>query len=177
MQVLKFGGSSVANAENIHKVTAILQQTVLKDKTIVIFSALGGVTDTLIQCGTLAAAGDELYKEKLAELAQRHLETVKQLIPITQQSGLLSLVKKRCNELEDICNGVFLLNELSNRTKDRIVSYGELLSSQIIAARLNTLGVSKTPGKVRRELIIYRCSIWIRYSGWYFDGPPDPNLF
>ncbi|HMH33886.1 MAG TPA: hypothetical protein VK543_12695, partial [Puia sp.] len=107
MQVLKFGGSSVANTDHINKVTAILQQAIPKDRTVVIVSAMGGATDTLIECGELAAAGDESYKEKLAALAQRHLETVKQLIPITQQSSVLSQVKKRCNEMEDICNGVF----------------------------------------------------------------------
>jgi aspartokinase len=58
---------------------------------------------------------------------------VKALIPVTQQSSVLSWVKQRCNEIEDICNGVFLLGELSARTKDRIVSFGELLSSKIIA--------------------------------------------
>ena len=59
MQVLKFGGTSVANAENIHKVVAIVQQALQKDKTIVVVSALGGITDTLLRSGELAAAGDE----------------------------------------------------------------------------------------------------------------------
>ena len=103
-------------------------------------SALGGITDILLQCGKLAAAGDETYKEKLQEVEQRHLETVKALIPVTQQSSVLSWVKQRCNEIEDICNGIFLLGELSDRTKDRIVSYGELLSSQIIAATFKCIG-------------------------------------
>ena len=58
MQVLKFGGSSVANAENINKVSANIQQAVSKDKTIVVVSALGGVTDALLSCGSNAAAGN-----------------------------------------------------------------------------------------------------------------------
>jgi len=66
---------------------------------------------------------------------------VKQLLPVAGQSQLLSLVKKACNEIEDICNGIFLLRELTARSKDRIASYGEWLSSQIIAARFNTAGV------------------------------------
>ncbi len=141
MQVLKFGGSSVANADNINKVAEIIQEALKKDRTIVIVSALGGITDTLLQSGTLAAAGDESYKEKLQLTEQRHLEAVKSLLPLTQQSAVLSLVKKRCNEIEDICNGVFLLGELSERTKDKIVSYGELISSQIVSARLKALGI------------------------------------
>lgn len=144
MQVLKFGGTSVANAENINKVTSIVQQAIGRlqhGKTIVVISALGGVTDVLLQSGSMAASGDENYKELLQKVEQRHLEAVKALIPVTQQSSVLSWVKQRCNEIEDICNGVFLLGELSARTKDRIVSFGELLSSKIVAARLNAQGV------------------------------------
>ncbi len=138
MQVLKFGGSSVANAENINKVIAIVKEKVKQDKTIVVVSALGGITDILLQCSQLAADGNEAYKEKLHEAELRHLTTVKELISILHQSAILSLVKTLCNEIEDICNGIFLLKELSERTKDRIVSYGEILSSKIIAAKLNT---------------------------------------
>lgn len=152
MQVLKFGGSSVANAGNINKVISIVQNAIQKDSTIVVVSALGGITDLLLQSGALAAAGDESYKEKLGLLEQRHLETVKALIPITNQSSVLSMVKKHCNEIEDICNGIFLLGELSPRTKDRIVSYGELLSSQIISAAFTAAG-TKNKWKDARELI------------------------
>ncbi len=90
MQVLKFGGSSVKNAENISKVVAIVKEKVKKDKTVVIVSALGGITDLLLQCCKLASESDETYKEKLQEAEQRHLQTIKELIPITQQSGTLS---------------------------------------------------------------------------------------
>ncbi|HMH24670.1 MAG TPA: aspartate kinase, partial [Puia sp.] len=153
MQVLKFGGTSVANAENINKVVAIVQEALAKDRTIVVASALGGVTDMLIQAGVQAAAGDESYKEKLHAVEQRHLETVKSLLPLTRQSSVLSFVKTRCNEIEDICNGIFLLSELSDRTRDKIVSYGELLSSHIIAARFTALGID-AGWKDSRELIV-----------------------
>src|SRR5205085_6242539 len=82
----------------------------------------------------------------------RPIESVKELLPFTKQSSFLSLVKKSCNDLEDICNGVFLLKELSARTKDRIISYGELLSSQIIAARFKALDVS-CEWKDAREIV------------------------
>ncbi len=153
MQVLKFGGSSVANAVNINKVVAIAEQAVKKDSTVVVVSALGGITDTLINGATAAAEGDEKYKDILLQVEQRHLEVVKSLIPVTQQSSVLSMVKKQCNEIEDICNGIFLLRELSARTKDRIVSYGELLSSQIIAARFKT-STANSSWKDARELIV-----------------------
>lgn len=141
MQVLKFGGTSVASAENINKVVEIVSATIKKEPAVVVVSALGGVTDLLLGAATLAAAGDETYREKLTVVEQRHLDAVKQLLPVAGQSQLLSLVKKACNEIEDISNGIFLLRELTARSKDRIASYGEWLSSQIIAARFNTAGV------------------------------------
>ncbi|PZR25977.1 MAG: bifunctional aspartate kinase/homoserine dehydrogenase I [Citrobacter freundii] len=153
MQVLKFGGTSVANAENIRKVISIVSAAKEKDKTVVIVSALGGVTDLLLSASSLAAEGDETYKEKLAVIEQRHLEAVKQLIPVAQQSQLLSLVKKSCNELEDICSGIYLLRELTARSKDRIGSYGEWLSSRIIASALQSLNVDVL-WKDSRELIV-----------------------
>jgi len=140
MQVLKFGGSSVSNAENINKMVEIIQNIKDKDRTIVVVSALGGTTDALINSVAIAAKGDENYKEKLKEIEQRHLDVVKALIPVSNQSSVLSMVKKSCNEMEDICNGVYLLQELSSRTRDRMMSYGELLSSQIISAKLKSVG-------------------------------------
>jgi aspartokinase/homoserine dehydrogenase 1 len=153
MQVLKFGGTSVANAENIRKVVGIVSAAGKKDKTVVIVSALGGVTDLLLSASSLAADGDESYKEKLAVVEQRHLEAVKQLIPVAQQSQLLSLVKKSCNEIEDICSGIFLLRELTPRSKDRIASYGEWLSSRIMAATIQSMGTDVV-WKDSRELIV-----------------------
>jgi len=141
MQVLKFGGTSVANAKNIQCVIDIVNHKLAQDRTVVVVSALGGITDVLLQCANLAANGDEGFKDKLQEVEVRHLEVVRQLIPVTHQSSMLSMVKKSCNELEDICNGILLLGELSARIKDRIVSYGELLSSQIIAAAFNAKGI------------------------------------
>ncbi|HYV53206.1 MAG TPA: aspartate kinase, partial [Chitinophagaceae bacterium] len=136
MLVLKFGGTSVGSAENIEKVIAIVKEKLNAGKVLVVVSAMGGTTDALLECGKLAAAGDEAYKEKLLEVEQRHISTVKELIAVQQQSASLSMVKKMCNEIEDLCNGIFLLNELSVRTIDKLLSYGELLSSQMIVAAL-----------------------------------------
>jgi aspartokinase/homoserine dehydrogenase 1 len=152
MRVLKFGGTSVANAENISKAVAIVVKTLEKDKAMVVVSALGGTTDLLIDIGKLAAAGDEKYKEKLSEAEHRHLQTAKELIPVAKQSAILSEIKKQINELEAICEGVFLLRELSARTLDRIVSFGELMSSVIISHKLNSMEVAHV-WKDSRELI------------------------
>ena len=152
MQVLKFGGSSVANAENINKVVSIVGQNLQKDKTVLVVSAFGGVTDLLLSAARLASQGDESYSEQLSVIEKRHLTAVQELIPVARQSSLLSAVKKQCNEIEDICNGIFLLRELSALTRDRMVSYGELLSSQIIAAKFIAEGIENT-WKDTRELI------------------------
>ena len=151
MQVIKFGGSSVANAENIKKVIAIIQDKIKTEKTIAVVSALGGITDLLLLCSHLASLGVETYKEKIKEIEQRHLIAARELIAVTNQSSVLSFIKTQCNEIEDICNGIFLLKELSARTKDRMVSYGELLSSKIITAALEN---KDTQWVDARELIV-----------------------
>jgi bifunctional aspartokinase / homoserine dehydrogenase 1 len=153
MQVLKFGGSSVANAVSIRKTIDIIRKAIEIDKTIVAVSAFGGITDSLLHCATAAATGDESYTGVLKTIEQRHLDTVRELIPVTNQSSILSMVKKTLNELEDILKGVFLLNELSTRTKDCVVSYGELLSSRIISAALTALDINNF-WKDSRELIV-----------------------
>jgi aspartokinase/homoserine dehydrogenase 1 len=139
MKVLKFGGSSVANAENIQKVAGILIQN--NEPHIVVVSALGGVTDALINTGIRAEKKDETYKDVLLQLEKKHLDTARALLPITHQSSCLSMIKQQFNALEEICNSVFYLNELSLRTKDRIISFGELLSSKIIAAFLHSKNI------------------------------------
>jgi aspartokinase/homoserine dehydrogenase 1 len=134
IKVLKFGGTSVGSADAIEKSISIVKSQLQSNKLIVVFSAMGGTTDKLILAGNQASIGDETYKATIQQIEQRHLDTVKQLIPVQQQSSVLSLVKKICNDIEDLCNGIFLLQELSPRTKDKLMSYGELISSQMIAA-------------------------------------------
>lgn len=143
MQVLKFGGSSVANSANIQKVTDIVASAIQKEPTVLVVSALGGITDLLLKTGALASQADETYKTVLKEMETRHLDAVRELLPIQQQSATLSLVKQQFNELDGICDGVFLLGELSPRTKDRIVSYGELLSSMMISAKFQSLNIDQ----------------------------------
>lgn len=141
MQVLKFGGSSVANSTNIKLIVDIITKHPA-DKIIVVVSALGGITDQLIACGQLAEAGDEKFQDVLKAIEKRHLDTTRELLPVSNQSATLSMVKQLCNELEAICEGVARLQELSARSKDRISSYGELLSSKIIAGYLGAIGVA-----------------------------------
>jgi len=140
MHVLKFGGSSVANSTNIKIICDIFLSHSAKEK-IVVVSAFGGITDQLIACGQLAEAGDEKFLEVLHAIEKRHLDTARELLPVSNQSACLSMEKQLINDLEAVCEGVFRLQELSARSKDRIVSYGELFSSKIIAGYLSSIGV------------------------------------
>lgn len=139
MKILKFGGSSVKNAENINKVVSIIRNPRYKN-AIVVLSAMGGITDLLIKTGTLASQGNTEYTEALKELEDRHISTAKSLLPVTEQSSCLSDLKKHFNELEDILEGIFRLKELSKRSLDRLVSFGELCSSRLVSFYLNATG-------------------------------------
>jgi bifunctional aspartokinase / homoserine dehydrogenase 1 len=152
IQVLKFGGTSMGSAKAIQQVAEIVKEKSKNQKVLLVVSAMSGNTDLLLNCGTLASTGNEEYKNVLKQIETRHLETVKELIPVQQQSSVLSLVKKYCNEMEDICNGIYLLGECSARTKDKLVSYGELLSSQIINAAFIYNGTNSV-WKDSREVI------------------------
>ncbi len=152
MQILKFGGTSVENAANINTVAEIIKKSAKKDKTVVVVSALGGVTDSLLKAANLAAASDESFKTILEEIQQRHVELVKKLLPKNVQGSIMGIVKKSCSEFEEICMGIFLLGELSERTKDRLICYGELLSSRIISAKLESMSL-KNEWKDSREII------------------------
>lgn len=142
----------MGSAEAIKQVAAIVQNKLQASPVMVVVSAMSGTTDQLLNCGNKASATDETYKEVLKQLETRHLDTVKALIPVQQQSSVLSMVKKYCNEIEDICNGIFLLGESSLRTKDKLMSYGELLSSTIIHAVFRAGGTNAV-WKDARELI------------------------
>ncbi|SDW90161.1 aspartate kinase [Lutibacter oricola] len=138
MKVLKFGGSSVASSENINKVIRIVKENSFKNNVAVVVSALGGVTDLLLESGKLACEGNEDYKNSFKTIEERHIEVVRELIPVNGQSSVLGQIKLMLNKLENTLEGVFLINELSAKTSDKIVSYGELFSSYIIAEAMKS---------------------------------------
>lgn len=140
MKVLKFGGTSVANANNIALVKEIVANE-KSDKTIVVVSAFGGVTDVLLRTAQLASKQDSDYKKSLSELENRHFTVIKELIPIKSQSKILSKVKSELNTLETLLEGAFLIGEITLQLSDKIVSYGELLSSYIICEYFNEQGL------------------------------------
>jgi aspartokinase/homoserine dehydrogenase 1 len=141
MKILKFGGSSVAHAHNILQAENIIKKESLQNKIIVVVSALQGTTDSLIKAANYASHKDESYIAIIKELEEKHLNLVKELIPVLDQSAWLSFVKKHFNDIEDLCNSIFVLGEFTNRIKDKITFYGEFLSSNIIASRLQFEGL------------------------------------
>mgnify|MGYP000851864160 CR=1 FL=1 len=144
MQVLKFGGTSVANAANILRVIQIVQDAMQKGPTVVVVSALGGVTDLLLDAGSMAASGQSAYRDKLSLAHQRHQDAINDLLPPDARESLQELVAKAFMELHELCHSLFLLAELTPRSRDRISHYGEWLSSQIIAAATIQRGIKCT---------------------------------
>ena len=130
MKVFKFGGTSVANAENINKVVAILQKE--KGTKVVVVSALGGITDLLVESMHWAASGKPEYLNHLSTIEERHLSVIKSCIPATQQSGIISFVKTELNRLETLLEGIHMLREITPKATAKISSFGELLSSTIL---------------------------------------------
>ncbi len=153
MKVLKFGGSSLASPERIKLVSKTIQKHLEEDSVIVVFSAFGGVTNDLLEMAELASKEDIRYKEILAQNEKRHLEAARELVPVANQSSILSKIKNEFNRLETLYEGVFLLNELSNKTRNVISGFGEILSSQIIAEYFKGLGI-KSQFADARELIV-----------------------
>lgn len=133
MIVLKFGGTSVGTADSLRNVLQIIQQHQIDGhlQTVVV-SALGGVTNQLVLIAQLAEQGDSNYEHILKEVENRHINLCQELIPVADRSGTITQVKLLFNDLEDICRGVFLIQELSPRSSDHILSFGERLSSIII---------------------------------------------
>ncbi len=153
MKVLKFGGTSVANAENISKVIKILENESKKHKIAVVVSALGGTTDMLIEAGELATTKDENYLEVFQQIADRHNNVVEGLIKGQKKRTVLKQVNSKLEELKQILQGIYLINEFSNKTIDKIVSFGELLSSYIISEALEQT-LQNSSLKDSRELIL-----------------------
>ena len=152
MEVLKFGGTSVANAQNIKLAIAIINQKAKDKKIAVVVSALSGVTDLLLLASKKAAAKDENYILVSEEIKQKHFETISELIALEHQNQLFVTINSLINQLQTLLNGCYLLGELSPRTSDAIVCFGELLSSQTIAVAL-LQSIPNSNYKDSRELI------------------------
>ena len=134
MKVLKFGGSSVGNPDRINAVIDILKNSFTDNETgAVVFSAYHGITDKLIKAGEIASQGSTEYETLLEEIEKQHLSFVRQLISVQRQSNVLAEIKYILRQLEEILHGVYLIRELSPKSLDFIMSFGERLSAYTIS--------------------------------------------
>ncbi|MBQ2458844.1 MAG: bifunctional aspartate kinase/homoserine dehydrogenase I, partial [Bacteroidaceae bacterium] len=136
MKVLKFGGTSVGSADSILNVKKIVESQT--EPVIVVVSALGGITDKLIKTAQQAEAGDPIYQKTFLEIVERHEDMVSAVIPAGRnRETLQAIVKAHLEELRSIYQGVFLIRDLSPKTQAAIVSYGERISSRIVATLID----------------------------------------
>lgn len=141
MKVLKFGGSSVGSAETIEKVIEIVRAALDTGSCAVVLSAMQGTTDALIEAGRSAERGDDGYIGILTNIADKHAAAVDHLFGDRGRSEITDFLDTMTAELSNLCEGVRLVRELSPKTLDRILSFGEIVSTRIVAARLDSIGI------------------------------------
>ena len=137
MKVLKFGGSSVGTPGALANVKKIVESTA-GDKVVVV-SALGGVPDLLLSTDALAKNDDVAYLEQYARIVERHREVIEAMVPQSERERVGSVVRGMLEELANIYKGVMLLHDLSPRALKMIVSYGERMSSVIVASIIDAV--------------------------------------
>ncbi len=143
MKVLKFGGSSVATADRIQNIIEILKAYYSRgEKFAVVFSAMGGITDSLIEMGQLAAQGDDAYLEVFDRFSERYLEAAGQLLQDPRRSQVIAELTHNHEVLKNLLYGVFLVREASPRTMDYVLSFGERNAAFLIANVLRQQGVN-----------------------------------
>lgn len=134
MKVLKFGGTSVGSVESILSLKAIVEKEAQEQPIIVVVSALGGITDKLIATSVLAQKGNEAWKDEFQAMVERHHKMIDTIITDPRKrEQLFNIVDSLFEQLRSIYFGVYLIHDLSKKTQDAIVSYGERLSSNIVA--------------------------------------------
>ena len=136
MKVLKFGGTSVGSVNSILNVKKIVES--ITEPVVVVISALGGITDKLLLTSSLASKGDSAYRHEFSEIVARHRDLINGVVPDECRAETLKHTDAVFEELENIFRGVFLIKDLSAKTSDIIVSYGERLSSYILSRVIRT---------------------------------------
>ncbi|MDH5383028.1 MAG: bifunctional aspartate kinase/homoserine dehydrogenase I, partial [Cyclobacteriaceae bacterium] len=139
MLVLKFGGTSMATSESMQNVKDIVLERSGNEDVIVVVSALGGITNLLNEAGSQASKGEIGYSELLKEVETRHIQLASSLIAPAVQGSTMGKIKLHINKIEDICKGIFWIKEITNKTNDYLLSFGEVLSSLIFSDYLNSI--------------------------------------
>lgn len=138
MKVLKFGGTSVGSVKSILSLKNIVEKESKKQPLVVVVSALGGITDKLLNTAQLALNGDEEYKNEFDSMVTRHHQMIDTIITDNKKrEKLYDTVDSLFEQLKSIYYGVYLIHDLSEKTQNAIVSYGERLSSNITATLIS----------------------------------------
>ncbi|MGD0337996.1 MAG: bifunctional aspartate kinase/homoserine dehydrogenase I [Bacteroidota bacterium] len=137
MKILKFGGSSVSNAERIREVTRIILESAKKEPSIIVVSAFQGITNQLLECAALAEAGNPTYGKLYAKIVKRHESMVSSLFKNHRNRTLDSEINQLLGELHDVLHGINLLRHAPERSLDLTASFGERLSTLILSAFIN----------------------------------------
>lgn len=140
MIVLKFGGSSIADAKKIRCVADIINKYNQQKPIVVIVSALADVTNMLENCGNQALNKLHNYIDTIKLIEDKHFEVINELVDPKNRSEIAAHIKLLCNEAEEICRGISILGEYSDRSKAKLLSLGEQMSSGVISSALNHLG-------------------------------------
>ncbi|MBU2375725.1 MAG: bifunctional aspartate kinase/homoserine dehydrogenase I [Bacteroidetes bacterium] len=139
MKILKFGGTSVGSVEALKALMGVIKRELdQKEPVIIVVSAMAGVTNQLLKMAEDAVEGSD-YMPSLTDLEKRHFVVVKELVPLQQQNQVLTKLKLYFQELEDILQGITALQELSAKTKDVVLSFGEKSSAFMISRILRTI--------------------------------------
>ena len=160
MKVMKFGGTSVGSVKSILSLKKIVETEARTQPVIVVVSALDGITDKLIATSQMAKQGDEHYREEFDAMVKRHHQMIDTIITDDKKRvDLFNNVDQLFDQLKSIFYGVYLIHDLSKKTEDTIVSYGERLSSHIVAAmikngiRMNSRDFIRTEKKLGKHVI------------------------
>lgn len=152
MHVLKFGGTSVGSATNINSVISILNTYAKNSAVVCVVSAVGGITDKLLNAGTLAQQGSHAFVDEFELIKKIHFEIFSELNP-AQKNNPNPYLEEQLSHLKKLLEGIFLINEQSPKTSDKLVSFGELLSSFIITETMCNRGIDVVR-KNSQELIV-----------------------
>ena len=160
MKVLKFGGTSVGSVKSILSLKKIVETEAGRGPVVVVVSALGGITDKLITTSKLALSGDDRWREEFDAMVTRHHQMIDTIITDPKKRvDLFNKVDQLFDQLKSIYYGVYLIHDLSKKTQDAIVSYGERLSSNIVAAlikggiRMNSRDFIRTEKKNGKHVL------------------------
>lgn len=160
MKVMKFGGTSVGSVKSILSLKKIVETEARTQPVVVVVSALDGITDKLIATSRMAKQGDERYREEFDAMVTRHHQMIDAIISDDKKRvDLFNNVDQLFDQLKSIYYGVYLIHDLSKKTEDTIVSYGERLSSHIVAAmvkngvRMNSRDFIRTEKKQGKHVI------------------------